>query len=226
MGFGTLFIGYFLTLNLTYFGYTDTISGLIMTLALYKLAVVNKEFKFSMIFSILFSIIGAVELFEAIFSMFSPAFDGDLLISYIAPFRYLALGFLTAFMLLGIRTVAIEVGLDKLANRAKLQLPFCYTLFALMAIIEFPVVGSFLPTKLLSILAVIMLLFVFVLICTNLVTIYSAYMRICMPEDLNKYEVSKPSKIGFVNKFREHEEQKQQEYAKYKLEKLRKKRKK
>ena len=104
MGFGTLFIGYFLILNLTYFGYTDTIAALIMMLGLYRLSSVNRDFKFSMVFSIAYALIGTVELFEAVYSMFNPSFNTDVLVSYVAPFRYLAIGFLTAFMLLGINT--------------------------------------------------------------------------------------------------------------------------
>ena len=224
MGFGTLFIGYFLILNLTYFGYTDTIAALIMMLGLYRLSSVNRDFKFSMVFSIAYALIGTVELFEAVYSMFNPSFNTDVLVSYVAPFRYLAIGFLTAFMLLGIKSVAEEVGLYNLSRRARIQLPFCYTLFALMAITEFPALGSILPTKILSIAAIFLLLFVFVLIITVLVTVYTAYMRICMPEDINKYDTEKQSKLEFVNKFRAHEAQKQKEYAEYKLNKLQKKR--
>ena len=45
MGFGTLFIGYFLLLNLTYYGFTDVIAASVMLLGLYKLSGVNKYFK-------------------------------------------------------------------------------------------------------------------------------------------------------------------------------------
>ena len=45
MGFGTLFIGYFLLLNLTYYGFTDVIAASVMLLGLYKLSPVNKYFR-------------------------------------------------------------------------------------------------------------------------------------------------------------------------------------
>ena len=58
---------------------------------------------------------------------------------------------------------------------------------------------------------------------TKLVTIYRAYMKICMPEDVDNDVSDKPSKFEFINKHREHTMQKQREYAEYKLEKLKKK---
>ena len=42
MGFGTLFIGYFLVLNLVNYGATDLIAGIIMMMEFYKLRTVNK----------------------------------------------------------------------------------------------------------------------------------------------------------------------------------------
>jgi hypothetical protein len=47
-------------------------------------------------------------------------------------------------------------------------------------------------------------------------------MKICMPDELTEKE-DKKSRLGFVNKFKEHEEEKRREYAEYKLEQLRKK---
>jgi hypothetical protein len=41
MGFGMLFIGYFLLINITYFEYTDIIAAMLMLMAAYKLSFVN-----------------------------------------------------------------------------------------------------------------------------------------------------------------------------------------
>ena len=54
----------------------------------------------------------------------------------------------------------------------------------------------------------------------NLVAVYSAYMHICMPEDVTNDSREKPSRLGFVNKFREHEAERSREYAEYKLDKM------
>ena len=61
MGFGTLFIGVFLLLNLRYFGYTDILCGVIMLAAFYKLRGVNKFFKAAIFTSIAFCGIGLME---------------------------------------------------------------------------------------------------------------------------------------------------------------------
>ena len=60
MGFGTLYIGYFLLLNLTYYAFTDLIAALIMAMALSKLSAVEKNLKPALYFSIVFAIIGCV----------------------------------------------------------------------------------------------------------------------------------------------------------------------
>ena len=49
MGFGILFIGYFLILNLTYYGLTDVIAAAVMLLGLYNLSGYNKYFKWAFI---------------------------------------------------------------------------------------------------------------------------------------------------------------------------------
>ena len=66
MGFGTLFIGYFLLLNLTYYRFTDLIAALLMLLAFYKLREINRHFRVAIISSGLFAAIGAIELAEAL----------------------------------------------------------------------------------------------------------------------------------------------------------------
>ena len=60
------------------------------------------------------------------------------------------------------------------------------------------------------------------LIGVNLSVVFSAYYRICMPEDQGVEFKEKKSKFGFVNAFRAHEEEKQREYAEYKLDKMKK----
>ena len=67
--------------------------------------------------------------------------------------------------------------------------------------------------KLLSLLLLATLL----LIIYNLITIYTAYMRICMPNELT--QSAKKSKFGFVNKFKEYESERAKEYLEYKRQK-------
>lgn len=224
MGFGTLFIGYFLLLNITNFGYTDLISGLVMLLGLYKLSSVNRQFKLSFIFTSIFSLIGAAELFLSIYAVFMPTAEVGAILAYFTPIRYLIIGVLSAFMLLGIRDVAGEVGIKKLMARSNISVYFCLGLFFLTAVFDLPLLDALIAPKALIIIALILLVCVFTLIAVNLVTIYTAYMRICMPEDLSD-SPQKQSKFGFVNKFRAHEEERQREYAEYKLSKMKNKKK-
>ena len=227
MGFGTLFIGYFLLLNVTYFEYTDLLCGLIMLLGLYKLSSINKPFKIAFFATAAFSVLGAAELILALVSFFVPSLSESSLFIALGAVRYIAAGVLTVIILTGIKTVADEVGLAKLKKSANLRMYLSSALFLLTALFSIPapdgIAGGML--KVITITAFICLFSLFIIIIANLVTVYTAYMKICMPEDKNGGEVKK-SKFGFINKFREHEEEKQREYAEYRLSKINKNKKK
>ena len=62
MGFGTLFFGYFLLLNITYYSFTDLIAALIAAMGLYKLSSVNRPFKNGFYASVIFGFIGYMVL--------------------------------------------------------------------------------------------------------------------------------------------------------------------
>ena len=218
MGLGTLFIGYFLVLNITYFGYTDLIAGLIMLMGLYKLSPVHKDFKYAFYSVAAFSVFGALELIISMISVFSPSFKEDSLLQYITPLRYVIIALFTALILRAIRDVAREVRLKPLAEKANLYYYISIVAFLLTAVFDLPLFG-FMGAKALAIISLILLLSIFVITCINLTIIYKAYMRICMPGE-KTYTEPKKSKFEFVNKFREHETQKQKEYAEYKLSKM------
>lgn len=221
MGFGILFIGYFFLLNLSHTGYTDIISALIMFMAFYKLQTVNKYFRLALIPTGLFCAVSLVELFELLLSTLG--FNFSFLIEYTAAPRYLLIGLLSVYMLMGIESVADEVDVQVTRLRAKFSLPFAYILFALGTIFEFPFIGNLIPEKPLMISATVLLFAIFIIMILNLVTIYSAYMHICMPEDIDNDSKEKKSKYGFVNKFKDHELEKNREYAEYKLNKSKEK---
>ena len=217
MGFGTLFIGYFLLLNVTYFGYTDLIAGLIMIMGLYKLSTVNKEFKFAFYSASFFSLFGFIELIITVLSMFMPTVEETVLL-YITPPRYVVIAVLSAFILKAIREVSKEVGLKALASKANYYFWISSTAFLLTAIFDLPIFG-FMPPKALAVISILLLLAIFVIVAINLTIIYKAYMKICMPGE-RFYTDEKKSRFEFVNKFREHEAEKQKEYAEYKFSKM------
>lgn len=223
MGFGTLFIGYFLLLNVTYFGYTDLIAALIIMLGLYRLATVNKPFKYAFYAASALSVVGLSELVISLLEVFLPVNSSVAAISVVSPIRHTVIGVLSVLILIGIRDVAKEVGINTLSKKANSYIYVSAVLFLLSALFEIPI--SFIPTNIMNIIGFILILLVFLLIIVNLATIYTAYMRICMPEDIEN-DAPKKSKIGFVNKFREHEAEKQKEYAEYRIQKLNKKNKK
>ena len=128
---------------------------------------------------------------------------------------------LTVFILRGIYEVAREVDATALYKRAKASIPLS-AVYLVFAFADIPEIASFLGTT--GIYAYIYFALIIVLILAvayNLITIYRAYMQICMPNELEK-EV-KQSKFEFVNKFRAYEEKKSREYAEYKLDKMKKK---
>ncbi len=222
MGFGLLFIGYFLFLNVTYHSFTDLIAGLITVMAFYKLSTVNKYFKMNIVPSIMFSVFGAFQLFAEFADTFGLAMSD--ITGYIAAPRFLLIGVLSTVMLLGIEDVAKEVDVPETKHHVKIAKPLTYVIFPVCAILEFPAIQTIIPAGLpIAIAATVTLIVEFFIIIYNLVTVYSAYMRICMPEDIDNDVKDKPSRFGFVNSFRKHEEERSREYAEYKLQKMKKK---
>ena len=223
MGFGTLFFGYFLLLNITYYTFTDLIAALISSLGLYKLSSVNKPFKNAFWASVIFAFIGLAELVFGIITMFSPSAVSVDLLSYLSTPRYFAIAIFTLFIFKGIEEVSHEVGLSNLAKRARISMPIALLVYAASAALEVPFFETSIPLKFFAVASAIILLATLTIVTINLVTIYKAYMKICMPEDKdNDYEQA-PSRFEFINRHREHTKQRQREYAEYKLEKMKNK---
>jgi len=222
MGFGTLFIGYFLLLNITYtFCLTDIIAAAIMALGLYKLSSVNKDFTRALYSSYAFILFSLAELVIEGLNMFGITKNYTDIIPYVSMARYVIVFVLTMFMLRGIADVANEVGIKALEKRASHSVIANAIIYALCFVFEIPPIATITSAPM-AIIGLVLLLSLFVIVIVNLVTIYTAYMRICMPEDENEEE-EKPSRFAFVNKYREHRMQKEREYAEYKLEKAKKK---
>ncbi len=220
MGFGILLIGYFLILNLPYYGATDLIAGIIMTMAFYKLRTVNKYFSFAILPSALFAAVGVPELIEMMASLFSR--DLSAILTYTAAPRYLVICILSVLMMKGIEKVSLEVEVYKTAKNARRVQPFIYLVFGGMLIMELPITFGD-QSGVLAIVGLVFLLGCFALVLYSTTVIYSAYRWICMPEDVDNEVEDKPSRFGIVNSFRSHQEKKSREYAEYKLEKMKNK---
>ncbi len=218
MGFGTLFIGYFLLLNIFNFAYTDLISALIMALGAYKLAEVSPDAKRGFYVCIPLGVLGLYELITVFIGMFGEAPAGEVLMGVIGIVRCALVGAVGFLFLTGIKKLAEELDIPRLKDRAKSARISVIIAYSIALILEIPSLDKIIPTKAIAIIALLSLAFTFFSIAYALTAIYSAYMRICMPEDLLKEE--KKSKFSVVNKFRENEKKRGEEYADYKIKKF------
>ena len=225
MGFGTLFVGYFLLLNVTFYGFTDVISALIVAMGLYRLSTVNREFKLGYYSSLVFATFGFIELIKEFILMFSPSTENKIsaFLPYASMIRYALILTLTVFILKGIASVAKEVKLLDLKARANLFVPITIGVYLIAAFFEIPAISLIFPLQALAIMAFAILIMTFCLVIFNLITVYTAYMRICMPGDEDMESEEKPSRFEFVNKYRERKAEKEREYTEYQKQRLMKK---
>ena len=213
MGFGTLFIGYFFLINISYFAYTDIIGALIMLMGLYKLSGINSYFKSAMIGAMAFSAVALAELGLSAIEIFTFGEWLPITQSYISALRYAVIFALSYLITLGIGAVAREVDADEIYKSSKRNLPISYCL-AVAAILEIPFFGGFLGDALPYVYFILLIVLVIFTILT-LVVIYKAYMQICMPEDAEIKD--KKSRFEFLNRFYDRIEAKGREYSEYKM---------
>lgn len=223
MGFGILFIGYFLLLNFSYFVFTDMISGVILLYSLYKLSSVNRDFKWAAVISGGFTLFGAYELIYSLLGSFVTLPDSALVNSISSVIRVLLTGAITLFMLRGMQRVSREVKLFELSAVSERLSLLTFPVYGLKLALEIIGFFSLKGNTFLLILSVISIVTSLTLTVLILIRIYGCYMRICMPEDLDTDEKKKKNESGFVGAFRRHQEEKEREYAEYRLEKFKKK---
>ncbi len=215
MGFGTLFAGYFLILNVTYYGFSDFLAAAIMLYALYKLAFVNKSFKIAMYSMCAFGAFAIFELVIFALDMLSVGGDFGTLLTVIATVRHTLICAFTAPMLMGMRDVANEVELNDLGKKCQNMLLPTFIIYALAILLEAEGLFPFIPSKYLALSGLFVMLAMLVLIIINLTSIYSCYMRICMPgEAASKSRKKKAPSL--LDRMMERQERKQREYLEYK----------
>lgn len=216
MGFGTLFIGYFLILNMVKPAASDVIAGLVILLALLRLSSVNGKFALSRIFAAVFAAVGLFRFCLCFGEMILPSWSTleAAIEPYMSMARYALLIPLTTFILLGIEEVAREVELEKVPTRARFLAVFGMGVRALFFVCSLPVAVH-------PILYVGAIFIEFVYVVTVLSLIWRCYMMICMPEDIDGKR-KKPSRFAFVNEYRERQKEKEREMAEYRLEQMKK----
>lgn len=206
MGFGILFIGYIFLLNISFYAYTDVLAGVLMLLALEKLRVWNQGFKASFFATIPFFLIGTIEFVLKLLTMFSIAVAPALSVT-VAVLRMVSLCPLHICLLVGIKQITKEVGLDKMESRAIMLLPFSPLLHVCQAFFEIPSLFSGVKEQNLLTVQFILLIASLVFSFIMLSFIYKCYARICLPSDVNMEQ--KPSRFRFVNEYRAKKEEEQ-----------------
>lgn len=188
---------------------------MVMLLGLYKLSEFNKRFKYGSYTAIGFSVVALAE-FSLSFVSLLGSFDWiDTVSPYLSSIRFTVIFMLSYFILYGISEIAEEVKASSLSKTAKASLPLS-AIYLMYAAFELPFLSS-LFGSVIAYIFFVLLLSVFAFTVSNLMTIYKAYMQICMPEELNKSQ--KVSKFEFMNRFYDSMEKKSQQYAEYKLQK-------
>ena len=222
MGFGTLFIGCFLLINISFYDFTDLLAALLMLVALSNLSRYNRPMKAAMLVTSVFALYALPAFLVAVMELFPPAPNTVVAVmDALLPLRYLLIGGVSVTILLGIRAFADEVGLEKLKTRVDciLVIPVFAALLAALMSIE-PLVGAIgegagaftLISLVLSLVSAVLLLS----------TVYTAYARICLPEDADMPE--RPSRFAFVNRYRERKAARAAEEAKIRTELLQRRR--
>lgn len=222
MGFGTLFIGYFFLVNISYFAYTDIVSAMVMLMGLYQLSSVNRQFRFAAYTSAVFAIFSLGELSLTLADMLLSPKWSQAVIPYFDAAHYLFVFVITLFVFRGIEQVALEVEAYELSKSAKAAVPLS-AIFAVTSLFELPFLAGMLGNIIAYVYFAILLATV-ISIFSNLITLYKAYMQICMPGEETKKE--KASRFGFMNKFYDSIERGSREYAEYKMDKKKNKSKK
>lgn len=229
MGFGLLFLGYFMTflMSVNQIGFLFRLAGYVLMLyACMLLRKYNRYFTLPMYLSISLIVISAGStvvgiwniLYEAMLVASKPS------IAYEEAFTNISavLVFVFHLFLLGaIRKIAIETDMRKIADNAVRNFIFIcvYYLMYIVSILPFFFTGEYI--KYFS-LPITLLYFAWIIL--NLVLIFSCYSGICDENDVEMR--AKPSRFAFVNKFRRKMEEREEravdearEYAKQRREK-------
>lgn len=234
MGFGLLFIGYFVAtlMSINIAGAFIRLAGYgIVIFAAGKLKRYHGAFAYFQIASVGML---AVALLFAVSKIFDFMYAEMLIGTEVFPESFdkaLAIIELCAslifngFMLYAIRALAIETEVSKIAVNAVRNAIFVALYFVLniIAYLPFPFTESYA-----SLFGLPSLLLYFVWIILNLVLIYSCYAKICDEDDVGMER--KPSRFGFVNKMRAEfdarEKKAMEESAQYRREKTERKKRK
>ena len=221
MGFGLLFIGYFITyfmthlMSLFYLGAVVRLIGYVMmSVAFYELSGYSTGFKgvsYASLVMLIATVISAfAELTHGFFELGmlkSTIFPTELWLRVEAVTEILDFGF-HALLLYAIFKIASEIEVHKIRIGAIRNFVFVsiYAVLRILSELPFEALGDF-PKY----LRAPSILLYFVLLIVNLVLIFTCYAKICDESDIDM--PLKKSKIEFVNKIREETARREQKAA-------------
>ena len=189
MGFGYLFIGYFLLLGFTY---TDVFAGAVMfggMRPLTRYCPDNRPLSWAKLILWPFTVIsGAIFVIRLLHFCKVSLTLPEVLLTVLQGITMTLLMLFTLFLMLGIRKLALEVGLPKIASRAVTCLTMCLILWLLRMLGTtgiYSLIGkaASLSETFPSYVNMILVLADFVRNVITLVLLYSCYMRICLEGD-------------------------------------------
>ncbi len=227
MGFGLLFIGYFvatfMTLN-TFGTYIRVLGYALILVSAWRLRQYHKSFYWMglgtllmLLFSSLLVVADVSELFYQMLWIAKPVFSegAEVIFGYVEQAGFFIF---QALLLYSLRAIAKETEVPKIANNAVRNFVFVCLYYTVYLVRLLPVASVQACAAELTWIA-----WVVYLICQllNLLLVGSCYMRICDESDLEMEQ--KPSRFAFVNSFRAEKERRkekaQREYAEYRKEK-------
>lgn len=181
MGFGLLLIGYFLMLNIPYHNLTDIFSALIMMLALYRLAPINKGFRYAYFLLFPITVVSAVGFFAELFRFVGLWTDkAGYIIKIIAVPQYLLFYAFTILMLSGIRDVSEETGLRKYVASAIKCMIYSSLFYIPWTILTAGLLDHFSQVTL---TAMFVMIIGYISDFCILFLLHGCYRKICMPDD-------------------------------------------
>jgi len=183
MGFGVLFAGYFLILNIAYFLITDVIAAAMMALGLSKLAYLNRGFKAAFTCSIVFLVFSIIEFGFGAYEMLFSYTAAPELVSYGAIARNVLLCILSFTAFDGMREVSKEVELDELAKRSRCVAFLALPVFIFAIVAETPVFFAHISPYVAAVISVAAMLATIAYHIFGLTVIYKCYANIFIPEN-------------------------------------------
>ena len=220
MGFGLLFIGYFIAflMSLNSYGFAFEIIGFVIMLsAIGKLS----EYKHTLmrtslplLIMALCSLFDGFRALDSVLALQLPIFTetAAFVLSLTSAASTLFFHFL---LLLPLRDLAAETEERDLASRAYSALSAatvaCALEFSVALIGSFSAVSE--PSTAFRVLTLASVLFHIFYPVFSLVFIYSCYARLCAPEDTSMER--RPSRFAFINKMRDKQEQKAEETRRF-----------